>query len=106
MIPPAESTGNEDKIIEELKTYLSERQWAPTKDEDGPIVYWKVNKDRFENLCKIVPAVLSMSASSGDIERMFSTATDILTSKRNGLKPAFFETLLFVKRNAHLVPLF
>ncbi len=71
-------------------------------------LYWIVKLARIENLSKIVQEFLSMSASSGDIERMFSTATDILTAKRNGLKHSLLvllESLLFIKQNAHLVPL-
>ena len=60
------------------------------KDEDVPVIYWKVNKDRFKCLLKIVPDVLGISASSGQTERMFSTATDILTAKRNSLNPNFY----------------
>ena len=91
--------------MEELNAYLSERPWTPTKDEDTPVVYCKINKDRFECLVKIVPDVLGMSASSGQIERMFSTATDILSAKRNRLSTRFLKTLIFIKRNAHHVPL-
>lgn len=105
VIPPTETTGSGNKLLDELNCYLSERQWVPSKEDDGPVDYWKINQDRFPTLSKIIPPILTMSASSGDIERMFSTATGILSAKRNGLKPDFFETLLFIKRNSHLVPL-
>ena len=45
--------------------------------------------------------VFCVSASSGSIERVFSTATDILYAKRKRMKPDLFQSLMFIKRNAN-----
>ena len=60
-------------------------------EEDEPLHYWKSNSHCFKLLCKIVKLVIGIIASSGDIEHMFSTASDILSAKRNHLKPDFFK---------------
>ena len=41
--------------------------------------------------------------SSGAVERLFSTARDVLRRKRSRLSKANFKHLVFLKRNLHLV---
>jgi hypothetical protein len=41
-----------------------------------------------------------VSASSGSVERVFSSATDILHAKRSRTKADLFQMLMFIKRNA------
>ncbi|EFX69257.1 hypothetical protein DAPPUDRAFT_329287 [Daphnia pulex] len=42
-------------------------------------------------------------ASSANIERVFSTAADILSLRRSRTKPETFESLLFIKKNAKIL---
>ena len=66
--------------------------------------YWKVfderNKSKVEEaLLKVVLKYLTPPPTSTDVERLFSTAGDILTNERNRLLPANLEKLLFLREN-------
>jgi hypothetical protein len=72
----------------------------PTK----PLEFWKANSSRFPILSQIARDAVSVAASSGSIERVFSTASDIMSAKRNGIKPDLFDNLMFIKCNASHAP--
>ncbi|KZS19687.1 Uncharacterized protein APZ42_013850 [Daphnia magna] len=65
----------------------------PTK----PLEFWKVNSCRFYILVEIARDAVSVAASSSSIERAFSTAFDIMSAKRNEIKPDLFANLMFIK---------
>ncbi|KZR99844.1 Uncharacterized protein APZ42_004139, partial [Daphnia magna] len=46
--------------------------------------------------------IFAVSASSGSIERVFSTAADILHAKRSRMKADLFQMLMFIKRNSNI----
>jgi hypothetical protein len=48
---------------------------------------------------------MGVPASSANIERAFSTAVDIKSAKRNKIKAALFQMLLFIKKNFYLLSL-
>ena len=72
----------------------------PTK----PLEFWKTNRSRFPILSQIARDAVSVAASSGSIERVFSTASDIMWAKRNGINPDLFGSLMFIKCNASHAP--
>ncbi|KZS06790.1 Uncharacterized protein APZ42_029636 [Daphnia magna] len=65
-----------------------------------PLQFWKTNSHRFSFLSVVARDSLSVPASSGAIERSYSTGTDILCAKRNRTKPDLFSNLMFIKCNA------
>lgn len=67
-----------------------------------PLAFWKLNSCRFPILNTIARDCVSVAASSGSIDQSFSTASDIYSAKRNGIKPDLFATLIFVKCNDRL----
>jgi hypothetical protein len=81
-----------------------ESELHPTK----PLEFWKTNRSRFPILSQIAEIkeqiTESVAASSGSIERVFSTASDIMSAKRNGIKPDLFDNLMFIKCNASHAP--
>uniref|UniRef100_A0A224ZC45 Zinc finger BED domain-containing protein 4-like isoform n=1 Tax=Rhipicephalus zambeziensis TaxID=60191 RepID=A0A224ZC45_9ACAR len=83
-------------IAGEISLYLSEGTCADTVK---PLSYWKANESRFPLLSRLARAVFTVNATSADVERVFSTASLIMTAKRNRLSSASFEQLMFVKRN-------
>lgn len=102
-----------NKLIEEFRAYLNEpnvpmevpinpldpeSDTRPTK----PLEFWKNAVVRFPLLSEIGRDAVSVAASSGSIERSFSTATDILSAKRNAMKPDLFARLMFIKCNSKL----
>ncbi|KZS00055.1 Uncharacterized protein APZ42_003813, partial [Daphnia magna] len=64
-----------------------------------PLEFWRLNSHRFPVLSPIAREIFGIPASSGSVEQVFSTATDILSAKRNRIKPCLFQSLLFIKKN-------
>jgi hypothetical protein len=103
------STGAANKVLDELDVYLKE---PLATNEEGefdlsfsPVQYWKMNEHRFPALAPIARDVMGVPASSANIERAFSTAVDIKSAKRNKIKAALFQMLLFIKKNFQLLSL-
>ena len=86
----------EDVMRIELKKYLKEKRVDVSSD---PLTYWKTNCSKYPYLAKLVRRYHCPPPGSVASERMFSTAGDVLGSKRLSLKPANFECLLFLKYN-------
>lgn len=94
-------------MIDELEMYLAEESIVHVVKEKErkpklfhSLEYWKTKADKCPLLSKHATIELGAPASSGNTGRVFSTATDILSAKRNRLKPDMFESLLFIKRNS------
>uniref|UniRef100_A0A674MKY1 BED-type domain-containing protein n=1 Tax=Takifugu rubripes TaxID=31033 RepID=A0A674MKY1_TAKRU len=64
-----------------------------------PLVYWTTNKARYPNLYHLANQYLATPASSLPCERVFSKAGEIVSKKRNRLKPSTVEKLLFLNKN-------
>ncbi|XP_061794382.2 uncharacterized protein [Nerophis lumbriciformis] len=73
--------------IQEVQRYLAEGNVARSQD---PLKYWDQQKTTFPNLFQLSLHFLCTPASSVPCERVFSTAGEIITKKRNRLK---FNTL-------------
>jgi hypothetical protein len=58
--------------------------------------YWSINSHRFPNLSRIARDICVCPASSACIERVFRTASKILTAKRMRTKAELFEMLPFL----------
>ena len=100
---PATSNSNCSKIVDEFQTYIQEAAVVETDEIFHSIQYWKNNHKRFKFLSIIAVEILGIPASSGQLERIFSTATDILSAKRNRLHSSLFQKLLFIKRNSVVI---
>lgn len=61
--------------------------------------WWEANKSRFPRLYDRFIKIAPIMASSASAERMFSSAGDILTKKRNRLTTEHIEQLLFLSKN-------
>ena len=95
--------------MKELDIYMKEPYVENAIDGDfdfaySPCEFWKHNQNRFPNLAPIARDILGVPSSSARIEKIFSTATDIMSSKRNGIKPDMLEMLIFVNRNSNNSP--
>jgi hypothetical protein len=69
-------------------------------EKTKPLQLWKANSHRFRFLSIVARDSLAVPASSGSIERAYSTGADILTAKRNRTKPDLFSNLMLIKCNA------
>ena len=101
------------KVLDEFDLYICEPlspmyEKADRADPKSIFVrvralqYWKTNAFRFPVLAGMAKDIFSVPASSGSIERVFSTATDIMQAKRSRMKLDLLEMRVFIKKNAHL----
>uniref|UniRef100_A0A674N5B4 HAT C-terminal dimerisation domain-containing protein n=1 Tax=Takifugu rubripes TaxID=31033 RepID=A0A674N5B4_TAKRU len=81
-----------DAIVE-VQRYLSA---PPLERSQDPLVYWTTNKALYH----LANQYLATPASSVPCERVFSKAGEIVSKKRNRLKPSTVEKLLLLNKNA------
>ena len=90
---------DEEDLEEVIKNELL--AWKRCRDE-------KVKKPQFPanyryHLVTLFIKYNTELSSSGAVERLFSTAGDVLRLERSCLSKAIFKHLVFLKRNLHLV---
>ena len=83
----------------EIKGYLV---MAQIQSDQDPLKWWDVNKSQFPILAQLARKYLSIQATSGASERVFSDAGLIMSAKRTRMKEDLFEALIFLKRNGDL----
>ena len=86
--------------LSEVDNYLLE-DCIP--EENNPLEYWKNSQHKFPNLAKLAAKYLSIPASSGAVERLFSVAGNIFRPNRCNLSDSNFEKLVFIRTNKHFV---
>ena len=76
--------------------------------QKGCLMFWRDNESKADGnkvkkaLAKMARKVLTPPPISTVVERLFSTAANILTEKRNRLLPQNVEKLLFLKSNMEI----
>uniref|UniRef100_A0A1X7TD13 HAT C-terminal dimerisation domain-containing protein n=1 Tax=Amphimedon queenslandica TaxID=400682 RepID=A0A1X7TD13_AMPQE len=93
--------GHSNSATAAIERYLAE----PLLPFSSGVCYswWKDNRKRFPHLATLAMKYLSALPTSVPSERLFSSAGDIYTQKRNRLSPDKAEQLLFVKGNFDLI---
>jgi len=81
----------------EFDMYLREPQL--NHNVSNPLIWWKNNELKYPNLALLAKKYLCAPATSVTSERCFSTAGNIVTSKRSCLLPENVNLLTFLKRN-------
>ncbi|EXX55558.1 hypothetical protein RirG_224410 [Rhizophagus irregularis DAOM 197198w] len=84
----------------EVERYLVMVQ---AQNDQDPLKWWDVNKGQFPILAQLGRKYLSIQATSGASERVFSDAGLIMSAKRTSIKEDLFEALIFLKRNGDLI---
>ncbi|GES83504.1 zinc finger BED domain-containing protein 4-like [Rhizophagus clarus] len=84
----------------EIERYLVMTQIQSDQD---PLKWWDVNKVQYPILAHMAQKYLSIQATSGASERVFSDTGLIMSAKRTRMKEDLFEALIFLKRNSNLV---
>lgn len=87
-------------IDTQWQRYLSEPQLRFDLD---PFEWWNIRKDKFPAVSYLARKYLSIPASSASSERCFSTAGNIITSKRSSLLPENVDMLVFLYQNRSLL---
>ena len=82
-----------------VNTYLSK---ANASRHGSPLQYWKEKKATWPLLACLAQKYLAPPCTTVPLERLFSTAGNIVTDKRTRLDPEKVEMLLFLNKNIHL----
>lgn len=83
----------------EVNTYLN----MPLLERTGnPLKWWEQNEKLLPNLCKLAVAYLGIPATETACERVFSSAGNIVSSKRESLTTQHIEELVFLHENRTL----
>ena len=82
--------------MKEIETYM---QYPTLHIDECPLTWWKVEASRMPVLSTVARKYLCICASSVAKERMFSKGGNIVTTKRNCLKPENVEHLMFLAKN-------
>ena len=79
------------------------RWYQESKLESDPMSFWKEQScsanEIKKKLSEIAKYYLTPPPTSVDVERLFSTAGDIVTKERNRLNPKNAEKILFCREN-------
>ena len=67
---------------------------SPTESDILPEVYWACKSGRYPRLAKLARTLLSIPASSGSVERLFSVSGAIVRARRSRLTATTVESLL------------
>ena len=89
-------------IKQQVAAYLLQPRLPLSKD---PLAWWSANEHLYADVAAVARRFLSAPPTSVDSERLFSSAGNIYTDKRNGLLPEKADKLLFLKHNLPLVGL-
>ena len=71
----------------------------PLSKEVSVLAFWREKQHRWEALAKVAKKVLGVPASSSAVERMFSIAGHIFSSKRRRMRQILFSNLVYLKLN-------
>lgn len=82
--------------IQEVQRYLAEGNIIRSED---PLTYWKNQKNTYPHLYQLSIQFLCTPASSVPCERLFSTAGEVVSKKRNRLNFKTLEKLIFLNKN-------
>ncbi|CAF1275734.1 unnamed protein product [Rotaria sordida] len=81
---------------DELDRYLLFK-FEKNKETIEPLYFWKIYRSEFPFLSQYARSVLSIPATTTNVEREFSTAGWILNERRTNLKPEEVDKILFVR---------
>ena len=87
------------KVKSEIDFYLTLQKISL---EEDPLVWWNQKKVILPNLAVQARIYLAIPASSVPSERLFSSAGNIFTKKRNRLSKNSVHNILFLKENSKL----
>ena len=72
-------------------------------ESTDPLLFWKLNENRYKELSKLARKYLGVLASSAAVERMFSIAGHVFHTKRRRMGQLLFSALVFLKLNEDLL---
>jgi len=91
-----------DRLDIMLEDYIRKSKACRTSTK-CPLDFWKINESVYPELACLARKYLSIQASSGACERIFSLAGHIYQPKRRRLGISIFSDLVFLKLNEDLL---
>ena len=92
----------EDKILKK-EIEMTVYDYCKESPAENAFNYWKERASSsnlvIQAMAKMAEIYLTPSPTTTDVERLFSTARDIITNERNRLLPATAEKLLFLRED-------
>ena len=88
------------KVKEEFERYKDEPGIEPHRNLQ---VWWRQKKAEYPNVAILARKYLAIPATSVPCERVFSTAGNVMTEKRNRLDPHRASHLIFLHENRHFI---
>ena len=85
-----------------MENYLCDASSSPVGVKWSPLHYWKIRESMFPRLGKLARRVFYATATTANVERIFSTAGFIVSCRRARIGDNLFESLLFNNLNSDL----
>ena len=82
---------------QELERYME--SMPSLGDDDDPLAFWVEQKDFYPLLSALAVDIMSIPGSSAPVERIFSTAGEATTGKRNRLSHNNLEREILIRKN-------
>lgn len=98
---PEELSVEEDFFKAEFESYM---KIPRISRNECPLSWWKRNRHQFPMLSKVAQFYLGIPATQTPSERLFSTSSNIVTSKRANLLPEHVNQLCFLQGNSKSKP--
>jgi len=83
-------------LSDEIRAYQME---LPIESDGDPLAYWKTKRFFYPRIAQLARRYLAIPATSVPCERLFSTAGNIVTQKRNRLSSDTAARLVFLHQN-------
>ena len=84
----------------EVDFYMKE---PSTAFGECPLVWWRNNQRKYPMLSRVAQHILVIQSTSVSSERVFSTAGDLVSAKRNRLESELVDQIVFLNKNFGLV---
>jgi hAT family C-terminal dimerisation region len=90
-------------IDDELKEYMESTVFIDEEMGEDILSFWNKHREMYPMLAKIARAVLAISASSSEVERLFSAAKFTVSDRRSSLGTGKLNKLIFIQKNLALL---
>lgn len=93
-------------VSDEIDLYIAAKISNPNTScnyDFNVLHWWNKNKENFPMLAQLSKFILAIPASSAPSERLFSSAGNTVTDKRNRISPEVLNGVLFLKSNYDLL---
>ena len=97
------TTASARLIDDELKEYMESTIFIDEEMGEDILSFWNKHREIYPMLANIARAVLAISASSSEVERLFSAAKFTVSDRRSSLGTEKLNKLIFIQKNLALL---